>query len=127
MKDPALVNPVSHPDEPINEEIALLKEQLQSFRQEKAKVARLLWEEYEPMLLDRNHPLYERVSKIRDDFKLVAKGNTLSDEDVEHNLSALEPFRRIGFFRQAPTFDHTPPLTRSEKNKSINRSDAYLV
>ncbi|MCD4650631.1 MAG: phage scaffolding protein [Candidatus Cloacimonetes bacterium] len=67
------------------------------------------WQNYANMLdVSENHPQYDKINRIRDDFRY--SDSELSLEDLKFNLQAIQPYLKAGLF-DTTDFDNTRPQT----------------
>lgn len=84
------------------------------------------WKPFEDLLLvGKNNPNYKKMQKIRDDFVFAEKTEELDFNQLEHNLNALKPYQKIGFFDETESINENfAPTNQSELT---NENYAYFV
>ncbi len=106
---------------------------IQSLQEEKAKlqavvdeIRRKEWEQYSRFLdVPENHPHYDRMLRIRDDFKFGTDTEPLTGEDIHHNLQAIKPYLKAGYFTNGHDFDNTRPVQGIKPRKRTDLTDMF--
>ncbi|GEM_PF-2309810 len=66
------------------------------------------------------HPNYEKAQRVADDFRLPQDGQTLTLEQAQHNLGAIQPYLKAGYFVQPAHVDSTPPSGRAPQDTTAD-------
>ncbi len=98
------------------------KDQLQHVVDE---IKRKQWEEYAHMFeVGEDHPQFDKMLRIRDDFRFGTDTEPLTAEDIEHNLQAIQPYLKAGYFSNQD-YDNTRPIQGITPRKRTDLTDVF--
>ena len=107
-------------------DIPAMQEEKERLAQQVADIQRKQWEKYEKFFeIPEDDPRYERMLRIREDFRLGSETEPLSAEDIRHNLEAIKPYIKAGYFTKDETYDNTRPIQGVKPRKRTDLTDMF--